>query len=160
MQAQIVPIDSHHDEAMCHIIKTVGAEFGAIGDGFGPSDAEVLHMSQHYSVSDHSGYFVIEQNGVVLGGGGIAPFAGSTERCELRKVFLSPQARGLGMGRQLVAYCLQFAREMGYAHCYLDTLHTMSGAIALYEKLGFEHLPAPYSGTEHNGCDVWMECQL
>ena len=160
MQARIVLIDSHHDQAICQIIKSVGAEFGAIGDGFGPSDAEVLNMSQHYCATKRSGYFIVEQNGIVLGGGGIAPFAGSAERCELRKVFLSSTARGLGIGRQLVAHCLQFAREMGYQQCYLDTLHTMSGAIALYEKLGFEHLPAPLAGTEHNGCDVWMECQL
>ncbi len=45
MQPHILPISAEYDQTICDIIKKVGAEFGAIGEGFGPSDAEVLAMS-------------------------------------------------------------------------------------------------------------------
>jgi len=43
---EIKPLD---DTAIGNIIKKVGEQYGAIGDGFGPSDAEVNAMSQHYA---------------------------------------------------------------------------------------------------------------
>lgn len=44
----IQPIEAQHDADMCQIIQQVGAQYGAVGEGFGPADAEVLCMSQHY----------------------------------------------------------------------------------------------------------------
>ena len=44
---KISPITSEQDAVVCHIIRTVGAEFGAVGEGFGPGDAEVQAMSRH-----------------------------------------------------------------------------------------------------------------
>ncbi len=99
-------------------------------------------------------------NGKVVGGGGIAPFNGSDSVCELKKLFLLPESRGHGLGKALAQQCLAFAKQQGFAQCYLDTLSNMSTAVRLYENLGFEHLPAPMPGTEHNGCDVWMLKQL
>ncbi|MDH7614686.1 GNAT family N-acetyltransferase [Vibrio cholerae] len=156
MRVEIVPIRPEFDSEICQIIQSVGAEFGAIGEGFGPSDAEVLAMSQHYREQDRSAYFVALLEGKVVGGGGIAPFAGHTDLCELKKLFLLPTSRGHGVGRALSEHCLNFAKQQGYAKCYLDTLSSMTQAIKLYQQLGFEHLTQPMAGTEHNGCDVWM----
>ncbi|BCK06547.1 GNAT family N-acetyltransferase [Vibrio cholerae] len=156
MRVEIVPIRPEFDAEICHIIQSVGAEFGAIGEGFGPSDAEVLAMSQHYREQDRSAYFVALLEGKVVGGGGIAPFAGHKDLCELKKLFLLPTSRGHGVGRALSEHCLNFAKQQGYAKCYLDTLSSMTQAIKLYQQLGFEHLTQPMAGTEHNGCDVWM----
>lgn len=58
MRVEIVPIRPEFDAEICQIIQSVGAEFGAIGEGFGPSDAEVLAMSQYYREQDRSAYFV------------------------------------------------------------------------------------------------------
>ncbi|ELH4195940.1 GNAT family N-acetyltransferase [Vibrio cholerae] len=91
-----------------------------------------------------------------VGGGGIAPFAHHADLCELKKLFLLPASRGHGVGRELSEHCLNFAKQQGYAKCYLDTLSSMTQAIKLYQQLGFEHLTQPMAGTEHNGCDVWM----
>ncbi len=87
-------------------------------------------------------------------------FNGSHKVCELKKLFLLPESRGLGLGRKLTEECLEFAKSQGYESCYLDTLKNMKSAIALYESLGFKHLEQPLAGTEHNGCDVWMLKQL
>ncbi len=156
MPFTISPITPQLDTIVCDIIKTVGAEFGAIGDGFGPSDDEVLSMSSHYLSQNRSGYWVALVDGKVVGCGGIAPFNGSDTVCELRKLFLRPESRGLGIGKALTEHCLTFAKQQGYTQCYLDTLASMESAIQLYKKMGFEQLSEPMTGTEHNGCDVWM----
>lgn len=63
MEIKITPITSSQDDAICKIIQSVGAEFGAIGEGFGPSDAEVQAMSEHYVLSEKSCYFVASVDG-------------------------------------------------------------------------------------------------
>ncbi len=157
---KIEEIRPEHDSAVCGIIKTVGAEHGAVGDGFGPSDPEVLNMSRHYDRAQKSIYLVSLVEGIVVGGSGIAPFNDSDDVCELRKLFLLPENRGMGLGGELTRQCLEFARSQGFTKCYLDTLSNMKPAIALYEKSGFVHLDKPLAGTIHNGCDVWMLREL
>ena len=156
MSYEIKQIKPEHDKKVCEIIKSVGKEYGAIGDGFGPSDQEVLAMSQHYNDKSSSQYLVAIIDGDVVGGSGVAAFNGSTEICELRKLFLLPASRGMGLGKELTKKCLSLAQNMGYKQCYLDTLTSMKSAISLYEKLGFKHLNEPLEGTIHNACDVWM----
>ncbi|MDA0147789.1 GNAT family N-acetyltransferase [Vibrio sp. LaRot3] len=160
MSLVITPIEAQHDHEICQIIKAVGEEFGAVGEGFGPSDIEVEAMSHHYTLSNKSLYLVASVNGEIVGGCGLAPFAGSNSICELKKLFLLPQGRGHGLGRKLSEQCFEFAKQQGFTQCYLDTLASMTAAIALYEKLGFEHLSAPLAETEHGGCDVWMLKEL
>ena len=81
MRYTIEPISSEYDRALSEIIKTVGAEFGAIGEGFGPSDAEVDAMSQHYGEQDSSLYLVAFVDGKLVGGCGIASFNQSNTVC-------------------------------------------------------------------------------
>lgn len=153
---EILEIKPEHDRDICKIIKKVGEEYGAVGDGFGPSDAEVAEMSQHYCDRSASLYLVAVIEGNIVGGCGVAGFNGSKEICELRKLFLLKESRGLGIGKALVAKCLDYAMQKGYKECYLDTLSSMKSAIAIYEKFGFVHLDCPLEGTIHNRCDVWM----
>lgn len=150
-------IEAADNASMALIIRQVGAEFGAVGDGFGPADEEVNALSRYYLPQHGALYLVAEhEQWGIIGGGGIAPFAGHQHICELRKLFLAPRARGLKLGYQLAAQCLAFARQYGYRQCYLDTLATMTAAIHLYKQLGFIQQSAPLSGTVHTGCDVWM----
>lgn len=74
MQTDIFPISAKFDKPMCDIIQRVGAEFGAIGDGFGPSDAEVVNMSAYYRLDNRWGYWLVTLDDELVGGGGIAPF--------------------------------------------------------------------------------------
>jgi len=117
-------------------------------------------MSQYYQASGQSLYLVALVNDQVVGGCGIAPFEQSNEICELRKLFLLPASRGLGIGKNLTAQCLDFARQQEFSQCYLDTCANMTSAIALYQQFGFYHLSQPLAGTIHSGCDVWMLKQL
>jgi GNAT superfamily N-acetyltransferase len=69
---------------------------------------------------------------------------------EIKRLFVRPQARGLGVGKALVAAVIAIAKELGYGEVKLDTLDRMQGAIALYTAMGFAPIPAygshPYPG--------------
>ena len=81
MGYKIQDIQPKHDAKVCEIIKMVGEEYGAIGEGFGPSDPEVNAMSENYKDSTSSKYLVATINNEIVGGSGVAPFNGSNEVC-------------------------------------------------------------------------------
>jgi ribosomal protein S18 acetylase RimI-like enzyme len=63
---------------------------------------------------------------------------------EMKRLYVQPAFRGLGVGRQLAEAILDAARHAGYACVLLDTLDDMESARALYEDLGFEGVPPYY----------------
>ena len=140
------------DAAIADIIRTVMPEFGADGPGFAIHDAEVGAMHAAYA-RDGAAYFVLEVDGVVLGGGGIAPLEGEPGVCELRKMYFRPGLRGLGAGTALIARCLHEARRLGFRLCYLETLTGMDAAQALYERAGFQRVARAMGSTGHFGCN-------
>ena len=149
----IRPIESRDDAAMASIIRTVMPEFGAVGDGFAINDPEVDWMSRAYA-EPRCAYFVVERDGVVVGGGGVAPLVGGdSEVCELRKMYFLPVLRGIGAGAAMMARCLEAARSLGFKRCYLETLRGMDAAMKLYERSGFQRIGAPMGATGHGGCD-------
>jgi putative acetyltransferase len=156
----IRPIEARDDAAVAAVIRTVMPEFGADGPGFAIHDAEVDAMSAAYS-GPRSAYFVVEVNGVVLGGGGIAQLEGGEANVsELRKMYFLPAARGIGAGTAMMQRCLDAAREAGFKRCYLETLTGMDGAKALYRRSGFKDLEKPLGGTGHFACDSFFIREL
>lgn len=157
---QIRPIEARDDAAVAAIIRRVMPEFGADGPGFAIHDAEVDTMSTAYA-KPRSAYFVVESEGEVIGGGGMAPLdGGDTEVCELRKMYFLPEARGIGAGSAMIARCLDAARAHGFKRCYLETLTGMDAAQALYVRHGFRKIDAPMGGTGHFSCDRFFILDL
>ncbi|HEX4458828.1 MAG TPA: GNAT family N-acetyltransferase, partial [Polyangia bacterium] len=108
-----------------------------------------------------SAYFVVADGERILGGGGIAPLdAGDATTCELRKMYFLPEARGRGVGSELLGRCLEAARGFGFATCYLETLARMDAARKLYARFGFRALAAPMGHTGHFSCDSYYALDL
>jgi putative acetyltransferase len=77
---------------------------------------------------------------------------------EMKRLYVRPAFRGLGLGRQLTEAILDKARELGYRHVLLDTLNDMEAARALYEELGFAEIPPyyhnPIAGSHYLKVDI------
>lgn len=67
--------------------------------------------------------------------------------CEMKRLFLLPAARGLGLGLAMTQAMIAAARARGYGELRLDTLPGMSAAIGLYERLGFRRIAPYYAPT-------------
>ena len=154
---RIKPTDSPQ---VAKIIRTVMPEFGAGGEGFAIHDREVEDIFAAYN-HPRAAYFVCDDNGTLLGGGGIAPLEGGDPSvCELKKMYFLPEGRGQGLGQQVLSKCLEAAKEIGFKTCYLETFNTMNLAMKLYERNGFERINGPMGNTGHFSCDIFYKKSL
>lgn len=143
--------------SIAEVIRRVSAEHGLTADkGYTVSDPNLDNLYQLYS-QPRSAYWIIEYDGQVAGGGGIAPLTGADGNiCELQKMYFLPVLRGRGLAHQLALQALTFARAQDFRECYLETTATLTRAIALYERLGFVHIDGPLGSTGHVDCEVTM----
>ncbi|MDX1555116.1 MAG: helix-turn-helix domain-containing GNAT family N-acetyltransferase [Xanthomonadales bacterium] len=157
---EIRPIRRDDNPRVAELMRQVMTEFGMAGESFSISDPEVDDMYGAYR-DGGSAFLVIERNGEILGCGGFGPLRGADKgTCELRKMYFLPAIRGNGMGSRLLRRILQLARKAGYSRCYLETMHNMARARALYRKHGFEETGAPLGRTGHSGCNRFMTLEL
>lgn len=142
--------------ALSKAIRQVLIDVGVPKVGTAYADPELDLMYQAYQ-TNRSAYFVIEEDGVVLGGAGIAPLAGEDPKiCELQKMYFLAQGRGRGLGQQMIDHCLAYAKDQNFELCYLETLPYMKAAQKLYLKTGFNYIDGPMGSTGHTSCSVWL----
>ena len=114
-------ITEQDNPAIAAVIRTVSAEYGLTADkGYTVADPNLDELFQLYNQPGHA-YWVIEQDGQVVGGGGIAPLLCSEpDICELQKMYFLPTIRGQGLAKKLALMALDYAREQGFAHRALN----------------------------------------
>ncbi len=154
-------IEPTDNAILASIIRTSLEEFNANKPGTVYFDETTDNLYQLFSSTDKSIYFVAEENGKILGGGGIFPTENLPEGfCELVKMYLTKNARGKGLGRKMLEHCLQAAKDLGYTTVYLESMPELSTALKVYEKLGFEYINFSLGRSGHCGCDIWMQKKL
>ena len=149
-------IEQKDNPAVAKIVRTVMMELGAPKVGTAYADPNLDTMFETYQKANAE-YFVIENDGRIIGGAGIQKLDnGEDTICELQKMYFMPEARGLGVGSKMIALCLQQAKEFGFKKCYLETMPFMIDAQKLYKKSGFYNINGPMGNTGHTYCSVWM----
>ena len=151
------PIAPGDNAAMADVIRAVSAEYGLTADkGYTVADPEIDILYQHYSRPGHA-YWVVELDGEVVGGGGVAPLrGGEPDICELQKMYFLPAIRGFGVARELALLAMDHARQRGFRRCYLETTGSLTRAIKLYESLGFARIDHALGCTGHGDCEFRM----
>jgi putative acetyltransferase len=105
------------------------AELAALPGQYAPPSGELL---------------IAKVNGEVAGC--VALRAYDQRSLEMKRLYVRPSTRGVGLGKRLVEAAITIARRSGYAELRLDTLASMTAAQSLYRTLGFIEI-APYGKT-------------
>jgi GNAT superfamily N-acetyltransferase len=128
-------------------IEAVRTLFREYADGLG---VDLSFQDFDVELADPLGFHEL----VLLAGGGcVALRRVDDETCEMKRLYVRPEARGTGLGRALAEAVIAHARARGYERMLLDTLPSMSEALSLYASLGFRETAAyrynPVEGTTY-----------
>lgn len=156
MNFSIRQITSADNPFISKIIKDTLTEFDANRPGTVFTDPTTDHLFEYFQKKG-ANYFIAERNNIIVGGGGIYPTDGLPEdTCEFVKMYLLPEARGIGLGKEIINKSIQFAKENGYKNVYIESMPELQQALQVYAHFGFEYLTAPMGNSGHTGCSLWM----
>jgi GNAT superfamily N-acetyltransferase len=147
---QIKPVRSAADlEATVRLFDAYASSLG-IDLSFQGFAAELASMPGKYAAPAGELLLVRDNDGEPLGCAALRPIT-PVGCCEMKRLYVSPRGRGLGLGRALVDAIVGEAVRIGYDEMRLDTLPAMVEAIALYGKAGFvpiePYYDTPVAGT-------------
>ncbi|MFD2586843.1 GNAT family N-acetyltransferase [Croceitalea marina] len=149
-------ITLNDNQEVAKVIRKVLEDLGVPKVGTAYADKILDTMFEAYD-KPRATYFVLKENGVIMGCAGIAQLENYEGNiCELQKMYFLESARGKGLGAQMIETCLDRAKFFGYEQCYIETMPYMKAAQKLYLKNGFEYIEKPLGDTGHYSCPVWM----
>jgi len=128
-------------------------------------DQEMASLPGAYSAPEGRLYFA-EVDGRPAGCVGVRALSGSEGVCEMKRLYVTPEERGHGVGAALALAAIKAAKEIGYRKLMLDTVPNMRMAVKLYRELGFTEAPAyyqtPVEGTMFLALDLenWSEEEI
>lgn len=141
----IRPITAAEDAAMAALVRSNLEAVGLDIPGTAYFDPELAALSRFYErrPERRTYYIALDADGHVLGGAGLAEFAGIEDCAELQKLYMAEAAKKQGIATRLVQQVERRARELGYRRLYLETHSSLVPALRLYEKLGFSCVEPP-----------------
>jgi GNAT superfamily N-acetyltransferase len=147
---QIKPVRSATDlETTVRLFDAYASSLG-IDLSYQDFAAELATLPGKYAAPAGELLLARDMTGEPLGCVGLRPIA-PPGCCEMKRLYVSPRGRGLGLGRALVEAIIGEAARIGYYEMRLDTLSSMVEAIALYGKAGFvpikPYYDTPVAGT-------------
>lgn len=152
----IRPILKKDNPHIARVIRTVLIDLGVPKVGTAYADVTLDSLYEVYQ-KPQAIYFVIDLNGKIIGGGGISQLDNCKENiCELQKMYLLEEARGLGLGTQMINLCIEKAKDFMFEKCYLETMTYMKAAQKLYLNNDFKYIDGPLGDTGHFSCPIHM----
>lgn len=112
-------------------------------------EAELAGLPGAYAPPSGALLLAHDTNGRPLGCVALRP-ATEPGCCEMKRLYVNPPARGMGLGRKLATAVIEAGRQAGYRELRLDTLPSMASAQSLYRQLGFTPI-LPYYDTPIEG---------
>ena len=139
----IRPPAAHEMAAVAALFRDYAASVG-VDLAYQGFEAEVKSLPGLYAPPDGALLIVISPPANPLGCVAVRklPEAGA---CEMKRLYIAPSTRGMGLGRALAVAAIDAAKRAGYRTMRLDTLPPMVSAQGLYRSLGFEATPAYYN---------------
>jgi len=128
-------------------------------------DQEMASLPGAYAAPQGRLFFA-EVDGRPAGCVGVRPLPDSDGVCEMKRLYVTPEERGHGVGNALAMAAIRAAKEIGYKKLMIDTLPSMRMAVKLYRELGFTEAPAyyqtPIEGTMFLALDLenWSEEEI
>ena len=141
--------------AVAQLIRASLEEFGLDKPGTVYFDSHLDHLADYYQQQERAAYFVLEDEGQLVGCGGFAPV--SDKITELQKLYVTKNSRGKGYSSRLIKRIFQEARLAGYEQLYLETATELATAVAIYQHYGFTALQQPLTNAVgHPAMNIWM----
>ena len=130
-----------------------------------PKDREVLGDPESTILAKGGHIFILEAEGEPAGCVALIPCLAFGEMgegvYELSKMAVSPNLRGMGLGRRLIEHTIAHARHIGATRLFLGSSKKLANAVHLYESVGFRHVPpASVPPMPYTRADVFMDLPL
>lgn len=126
--------------------------------GVEPKDLETFDDPQQKIIAQGGQIFVAFLEGIAVGCVALVKIPNQLRTYELAKMATDENYQRRGIGRALIQAAITWARQHCAKRIYLETNHTLTPAIRLYESAGFKHLPP--QPTPYKRADVFMELKL
>ena len=113
------------------------------------ADKDVLQIETYYLATGGE-FWVIEQQNQIVGTAAYYPINRGEKAVEIRKMYLLPKVRGLGLGKYLLQQIETVIASRGFEQIWIETASILTEAVKLYESHGY----LPTTGVETSRCDL------
>ncbi|MEA5577735.1 GNAT family N-acetyltransferase [Anabaena sp. UHCC 0451] len=130
-----------------NVISSVLSEYSLTWEADG-ADRDVLEVEEFY-INAGGEFWVIEHQNQIVGTGAYYPIKRGEKAVEIRKMYILPEVRGLGLGKHLLQQLELAISKRGFKQIWIETASVLKEAVQLYESSGY----IPATGVETKRCD-------